>query len=130
MATTLAWPRPTLLPSVSEMARMLPDVIKDISGGLSSGPSSFSAPPVLPPPNIIPEPKRLDRDECRQNLLEHIEALQKHVEDRLEAVEDKIENIEKRRKDSPGVWSGLIMSQKIKNVQATKIVNRTLPDRF
>jgi len=120
-----------LLPSVSEMQRMLPDVIKDISGSLNSTPA-FNGGIINSPtaPNIIPEPKRLDRDECRQNLLEHIEALQKHVEDRLEAVEDKIENIEKKRKDSPGVWSGLIMSQKIKNVQATKIVNRTLPDRF
>ena len=123
----------TLLPSVSEMQRMLPDVIKDISGSLSSTPS-FS-PNILPPaphaapPNIIPEPKRLDRDECRQNLVEHIELLQKHVEDRLEAVEAEIEMIEKKRRDSPGVWSGLIMSSKLQSVKSAKIVNSTVPDR-
>merc|ERR1719450_1450802 len=61
-----------LLPSVSEIQRMLPDVIKDISGGLSGTPTAFSQSILTPapPPNIIPDPKRLDRDECRQNLLE------------------------------------------------------------
>merc|ERR1712152_123180 len=55
-----------LLPSVSEMQRMLPDVIKDISGSLSSPPSTFPSQNILPAPqpNIIPEPKRLDREEC------------------------------------------------------------------
>ena len=91
-----------LLPSVSEMQRMLPDVIKDISGSLSSPPSTFPSQNILPAPqpNIIPEPKRLDREECRLNLLDHIEALQKHVEDRLEDVEDQIENVERRRKEA------------------------------
>ena len=110
---------------------MLPDVIKDISGSLVTAPS-FPQPilPPAPPPNIIPEPKRLDRDECRQNLLDHIEALQKHVEDRLENVEEQIENIERRRRDSPGGWSGMIVSSKMQDVRSAKIVNNTLPERL
>ena len=121
-----------LLPSVSEMQRMLPDVIKDISGSMSSSPSSFSSQTILPshPPNIIPEPKRLDREECRLNLLDHIEALQRHVEDRLEAVEDQIENVERRRKEAPGVWSGLAVSSKLRDLTSAKIVNNTLTDRL
>merc|ERR1712137_185388 len=39
-----------LLPSVSEMQRMLPDVIKDISGSLSSPPSTFPSQNILPAP--------------------------------------------------------------------------------
>ena len=117
-----------LLPSVSEMQRMLPDVIKDISGSLSS----VSSPPATfpPVPNIIPEPKRLDREECRLNLLDHIEALQKHVEDRLEDVEDQIENVERRRKEAPGGWSGLAVSSKLQDLTSAKIVNNTLSDRL
>jgi len=120
----------TLLPSVSEMQRMLPDVIKDISGSLTSGSTTFSGPPVLPPPNIIPEPKRLDREECRQNLLVHIESLQKHVEDRLEAVELAIEDIEKKRRDSSAIWNGMSISSRMQDVKSAKIVNYSLPDKL
>merc|ERR1719215_1829797 len=121
-----------LLPSVSEMQRMLPDVIKDISGSLSPPPSTFPSQSILPSPqpNIIPEPKRLDREECRLNLLDHIEALQKHVEDRLEAVEDQIENVERRRKEAPGGWSGLAVGSKLQDLTSAKIVNNTLSDRL
>ena len=121
-----------LLPSVSEMQRMLPDVIKDISGSLSSPPSTFPSQNILPAPqpNIIPEPKRLDREECRLNLLDHIEALQKHVEDRLETVEDQIENVERRRKEAPGGWSGMAVSSKLQDLTSAKIVNNTLSDRL
>ena len=119
-----------LLPSVSEMQRMLPDVIKDISGGLASNPSSFQPPPVIPAPNFIPEPKRLDREECRQNLLVHIESLQKHVEERLEAVEEAVEDIERKRKESPGVMSGLMVSVKMQDVKSAKIVNDSLPEKI
>ena len=120
-----------LLPSVSEMQRMLPEVIKDISGSLSSQPSSFPSQNILPPPppNIIPEPKRLDREECRLNLLDHIEALQKHVEDKLEAVEDQIENVERRRKEAPGGWNGMVGS-KLQDLTSAKIVNSALSDRL
>merc|ERR1711902_463982 len=89
-----------LLPSVSEMQRLLPDVIKDISGSLSS----VSSPPATfpPAPNIIPEPKRLDREECRLNLL------------------DQIENVERRRKEAPGGWSGLAVSSKLQDLTSAK----------
>ena len=68
--------------------------------------------------------------ECRLNLLDHIEALQKHVEDRLEAVEDQIENVERRRKEAPGGWSGLAVSSKLQDLTSAKIVNNTLSDRL
>ena len=111
---------------------MLPDVIKDISGSLSSQPSSFPSQNILPPPppNIIPEPKRLDREECRLNLLDHIEALQKHVEDKLEAVEDQIENVERRRKEAPGGWNGMVVGSKLQDLTSAKIVNSALSDRL
>jgi len=43
---------------------------------------------------FIPEPKRLDRDECRLNLLQHIESVQSEVEYRYSAIESAISKIE------------------------------------
>jgi len=43
---------------------------------------------------FIPEPKRLDRDECRLNLLQHIESVQEEVENRYSAIESAISKIE------------------------------------
>lgn len=43
---------------------------------------------------FIPEPKRLDRDECRLNLLQHIESVQAEVEYRYSAIESAISKIE------------------------------------
>jgi len=43
---------------------------------------------------IIPEPKRLDRDECRLNLLQHIQSVQSEIEKRFTAIEEAIGKIE------------------------------------
>merc|ERR1712107_974817 len=74
------------LPSVSELQLLLPGVIQDISQG--SGNHAFSQQAVRGTnPTLIPEPKRLDREECRLNLLNHVEELQVLVEARLEEIE-------------------------------------------
>merc|ERR1712110_570873 len=86
-----------LLPSVSEMQRLLPDVIKDISGSLSVSANQNFTPTILPQPTIIPEPKRLDRDECRLNLILHIENLQKHIQVRLESLDTELGVLEKKK---------------------------------
>ena len=49
---------------------------------------------------IIPEPKSLDKDECRLNLLEHIDAVQTEFENRLEVMEKTLAEVEQGRKGS------------------------------
>merc|ERR1719433_1540181 len=108
-----------LLPSVSEMQRLLPDVIKDISG-------SFT-PTILPQPTIIPEPKRLDRDECRLNLILHIENLQKHIQIRLETLDTKLEVLERKKEME---ISSVVVASTMQSLRSAKIVNNSLPDRM
>jgi len=121
----------SLLPSVSEMQRLLPGVIKDISE-LSS---QTYVPNLLPStPNIIPEPKRLDRDECRLNLILHIENLQKHVQHRLEDIEKRVDSL-----DSMGVGAEEESSNNstvpsltitLQDLRSAKKLNSSLPDRI
>merc|ERR1712192_71857 len=81
------------LPSVSELQLLLPGVIQDISRG--SGNHAFSQQAVRGTnPTLIPEPKRLDREECRVNLLNHVEELQVLVESRLEEIESRLDSVE------------------------------------
>ena len=49
---------------------------------------------------IIPEPKSLDKDECRLNLLEHIDAVQTEFENRLEVMEKTLAEVEQDRNGS------------------------------
>ena len=51
---------------------------------------------------IIPEPKSLDKDECRLNLLEHIDAVQTEFENRLEVMEKTLAEVEQDRNGSSG----------------------------
>merc|ERR1719242_3005012 len=120
---------PNLLPSVSEMQRLLPDVIKDISGSLAASPAfpPTMSPAILPPPNIIPEPKRLDRDECRLNLILHIESLQKHIQTRLETLDTELEILEKRKDREV---SGVVLASTMQDLRSAKIVNNSLPERI
>jgi len=115
---------PNLLPSVSEMQRLLPGVIKDISE-LSS--QNYN-PNFLPSqPNIIPEPKRLDRDECRQNLVLHIEKMQELVQKRMEDIEEQVVMLEKKfgdQKNTPPLTTTL------QDLRSAKKLNSTLPDRI
>jgi len=82
------------LPSVSELQLLLPGVIQDISQG--SGNHAFSSQQAVrgTNPTLIPEPKRLDREECRLNLLNHVEELQVLVEARLEEIENRLDAID------------------------------------
>jgi len=61
-------------------------------GAMVSGSSPRAA--VATTSGFIPEPKRLDRDECRLNLLHHIESVQGEIENRYSAIESAISKIE------------------------------------
>jgi len=115
---------PNLLPSVSEMQRLLPGVIKDISE-LSS--QNFN-PNFLPSaPNIIPEPKRLDRDECRQNLVLHIEKMQELVLKRMEDIEEQVDMVERKsgaQDNTPHLTTTL------QDLRCAKRLNNSLPDKI
>lgn len=63
------------------------------AGASSSSPSRFAS-HHHHNSGFIPEPKRLDRDECRLNLLQHIESVQAEVEYRYSAIESAISKIE------------------------------------
>ena len=88
---------PSLIPTFSEVAQLLPSVIEAMgsSGAGGSGSGSESPLPILPPPRrvIIQEPKRLDRDECRLNLLDHISGVQNELEIRLDSIETSLSKI-------------------------------------
>ena len=49
------------------------------------------------PPVIFPETKRLDKDECRLNLLHHIDAVQTEFEYRLNLVEKTMAEIDSNK---------------------------------
>lgn len=97
----------SFIPSLSEVERLLPSVIKDMdlidSKSVPTTNSSSSLKELPPrnvtagtatPPMFIPEPKRLDRDECRLNLLQHIASVQFEIEKRFTAIEAAMNKIE------------------------------------
>merc|ERR1719192_154693 len=49
---------------------------------------------VHAPPVIFPETKRIDKDECRLNLMHHIDAVQTEFENRLNLVEATLAEID------------------------------------
>ena len=58
-------------------------------------PASAFAPALAQAPlPIIPEQKRIDKDECRLNLLEHIEKMQNEVDSLLGKVEVNLSAVE------------------------------------
>ena len=92
----------SFIPSVSEVERLLPGVIQEIESGKDSAASS---PPTSVAPmtngkgpstssSIIPMPKRLDRDECRLNLLQHIDTVQNEIHKRFKAIESVVCKLE------------------------------------
>ena len=109
------------------MQRLLPDVIKDISGSLAVSASQTFTPTILPQPTIIPEPKRLDRDECRLNLILHIENLQKHIQVRLESLDTELGVLEKKKEME---ISCVVVASTMQDIRSAKIVNNSLPDRM
>ena len=72
----------SLIPSLSEVKQLLPGLMSTLEQELPQ------------PPPFIPEPKRLDKDECRLNLLQHIDAVQTEFENRLEVLEKTLIEIE------------------------------------
>ena len=67
--------------------------------------SAFAPPSPSPtvaqtPLPIIPEQKRIDKDECRLNLLEHIEKMQNEVDSLLGKVEVNLRAVEGSRAQS------------------------------
>jgi hypothetical protein len=60
------------------------------------------------PRDTLFEPKRLDRDECRLNLLDHVANLQNEVSARLSVIESALVNIEKGVAEIPTSKSGLV----------------------
>ena len=105
----------SFLPSVSEVERLLPSVIQEIESGkdsaASSPPTSVAATSTAPasmsnggnPGNsslMMPEPKRLDRDECRLNLLQHIDNVQSEIQKRFKAIESVVFKLEVSNKCS------------------------------
>lgn len=86
---------PCLIPTISEVAQLLPSVIEAM--GSAAGTDHDSPLPILsapPPPRVlIQEPKRLDRDECRLNLLDHISSVQAELELRLDSIEMSLNKI-------------------------------------
>ncbi|XP_040573433.1 uncharacterized protein [Lepeophtheirus salmonis] len=89
---------PSMIPSVSEVQQLLPSIIE--AEGLltgSQGVDFVTDPPTPTPimPTIIPEPKRIDKDESRINLIQHIDDVQCEVEERLNLLEENLVRLEK-----------------------------------
>jgi hypothetical protein len=88
-------------PSLNEVKQLLPSVLKDISSmeELGGAAVATAAAPLsrVPPPmavNIIPEPKLINREESRLNLIGHIEHLQELLDGRLDLVEQRLNELE------------------------------------
>ena len=89
----------SLIPTFSEVAQLLPSVIEAMGSSEGAGNGSESPPPtlrLLPPPQprvLIQEPKRITRDDCRLNLLDHICSVQSEIELRLDTIESGLSQI-------------------------------------
>ena len=77
-------------------------------------------------PTLIPEPKRLDREECRLNLLHHVEELQQLVDGRLQEIEERLEALE----SSTSTSKSSSMSPLLQDIRSAKKLNSSLPDRM
>ena len=149
------------MPSVSELQLLLPGVIQDISqgeqeaGGAQAFHQQVSAVREAvarhnttqavrgPNPTIIPEPKRLDREECRLNLLHHVEDLQVRrglggvgtvprqglVEARLQEIEDRVEGLEGTGEQEAGGATPPLASL-LQDLRSAQRLNTALPDRL
>jgi len=129
-----------LIPSVSEVQRLLPGIIQSVTGGGLEDPnesfdrdvSSFRL-----PPNVIVEPKRLDREECRVNLIQHVENLQGLVEDSFDKIETRLMALESGEEvpplhetdtHFPRAKSVLILL--LRDLKTAKKLNLSLPEKI
>ena len=80
-------------PSLKEVQELLPGVLKDISGmGLAAPPPGMGlGVPPPPTPTIIPQPKLINREESRINLVSHIQHVQDLLEERLDSLEARLD---------------------------------------
>jgi hypothetical protein len=144
-------------PSLNEVKQLLPSVLKDISSMEELGGTAVAtaaAPLSRPPPpvavNIIPEPKLINREESRLNLIGHIEHLQELLDGRLDLVEQRLNELElpqqqqqqtqqqqqqpqQQQQQQPGVDCANIaqaVSRLLTDIQSMKAVNAMLSDRI
>ena len=85
---------PSMIPSLSEVQRLLPDLMNSLQQEESNQNHQEVAPPPVTAPTVIMEPKRIDKDECRMNLLHHIDAVQTEFENRLNEIEKTLDQLE------------------------------------
>ena len=82
-------------------------------------------------PTLIPEPKRLDREECRTNLLHHVEELQQLVDARLQQIEERLEALESSTDTASSTSkSSSSISPLLQDIRSAKKLNSSLPDRI
>jgi hypothetical protein len=89
-------------PSLNEVKELLPSVLKDIScmedltaaQGRNTTAAAAPLTTTTPAVTLIPEPKLINREESRLNLIGHIEHLQGLVEQRLDLVEERLLSLE------------------------------------
>ena len=111
---------PSMIPSLSEVQRLLPGLMNSLQQEEGNqGHQQVVAPPAAAPPIII-EPKRIDKDECRMNLLHHIDAVQTEFGNRLDEIEKTLEQIEagSSNDQSSGGIGGKEIAIKTRNVLA------------
>jgi len=136
-------------PSLNEVKELLPSVLKDIScmEDLSQQADLSSPPPpptlkscaMTPQPKtpsagvtIIPEPKLINREESRLNLIGHIEHLQALVEERLDLVEQRLGGLELQQLLPPLDCSGIAqaIARLLNDIQSLKKANNMMPDEL
>jgi len=98
-----------IIPSMSEVERLLPSLLEGLQQNMSSSaaetvpppPASNSAPmiPMQTAAPFIPEQKRIDKEESRLNLVDHIDRMQGKVESCLDHVESQLSALEETVSD-------------------------------
>lgn len=134
-------------PSLNEVKELLPSVLKDISSMEDLAQQSGLPPPSAailatrsPAPSagvtIIPEPKLINREESRINLIGHIEHLQSLVGERLDLVEQRLDSLESPEQlqlpqellDCSNIVQSV--ARLLTDVKSMKKVNHMLPERI
>jgi len=109
-------------PSLNEVKELLPGVLKELA-------------PPPPQPTIIPEPKLINREESRANLVSHVEHLHALVEDRLTGCETRLDQLLDNTSiggdeslDMTGINRGLYrLLRDLRSIQSTNLL---LPDKL
>jgi hypothetical protein len=132
---------------LNEVKELLPSVLKDISSMEDLAQQSGLPPPSAailatrsPAPSagvtIIPEPKLINREESRINLIGHIEHLQSLVGERLDLVEQRLDRLESPEQlqlpqellDCSNIVQSV--ARLLTDVKSMKKVNHMLPERI